>query len=94
MQRAGEGSAAGSGQFTGRSTSNIWFMVVTLEVSHLERGSLNSVIPKKSPAMSVMAETSQLPMRPHLLVTLIGLALKATTISFRRAVEVKTQGRN
>merc|ERR1740139_2070044 len=54
-----------SGWLNATADRNISAMSVTLEVSQLERGSLNSRMPSKRLLMSVMAETSQSPMRPH-----------------------------
>ena len=42
--------------------------------------------------MSVMAETSQSVMRPHVLVAAVGSALSAWTAACREALVVKMQG--
>ena len=55
-------------------TLNIWYMVVTLEVSQLEMSASIFFKPLKSPLMSVMAETSQSAMGPHFAVAAVGLA--------------------
>ena len=53
-------------------TLNIWYMVVTPEVSQLEMSASIFFKPLKSPLMSVMAETSQSAMGPHFVVAAVG----------------------
>jgi len=73
-------------------TRNIWLMVVTLEVSQPEMSASKFVKPLKRELMSVMAETSQLAMGPHVAVAAVGLALNSWTLVCREALVVKTQG--
>ena len=56
-------------------TRNIWYMVVTLEVSQLDMSASKFFKLSKSPLMSVMAETSQSAIGPHFAVAAVGLAL-------------------
>ena len=56
-------------------TKNIWYMVVTLEVSQLETSALKFCKSWKSRLMLVMAETSHSAMGPHFAVVAVGLAL-------------------
>jgi len=67
-------------------------MVVTLEVSQPEMSASKFVKPLKRELMSVMAETSQLAMGPHVAVAAVGLALNSWTLVCREALVVKTQG--
>jgi len=66
-------------------------MSVTLEVSQLEMSALNFVKPRKRELMSVMAETSQSAMGPHVAVAAVGLAMNSWTAVCREALVVKTQ---
>ena len=70
-------------------TRNIWLMSVTTEVSQLEMSALKFLKLKKSPLMSVMAETSQSAMGPYVAVAAVGLALNARTAVSRAALVVK-----
>ena len=56
-------------------TKNIWYMVVTLEVSQLETSALKFFKLTKRLLMSVMAETSQSAMGPYVAMAAVGLAL-------------------
>ena len=67
-------------------------MSVTPEVSQLEISASKRVKPEKSLRMSVMAETSQSEMGPHVAVAAVGLALNAWTAVIREALVVKIQG--
>ena len=53
-------------------------MSVTLEVSQPEMSALKFVKPRKREPMSVMAETSQSAMGPHVAVAAVWLALYAS----------------
>ena len=72
-------------------TWNIWYMFVTLEVSQPEMSALKFFKPVKRELMSVMAETSQPAMGPHVAVAAVGLALNSWTLVCREALVVKTQ---
>ena len=67
-------------------------MVATLEVSQLETSASKFFKLKKSPLMSVMAETSQSAMGPHFAVAAVGLASNSRTESIREVLVVKIQG--
>ena len=67
-------------------TMNIWYMVVTLEVSQLEMSALKFFKFWKRELMSVMAETSQSAMEPYVAVAAVGLALNAWTAACREAL--------
>merc|ERR1719424_1050521 len=64
-------------------------MVVTLDVSQLEMSALKFLKLKKREPMSVMAETSQLPMGPYVAMAAVGSALYAWTAVCREALVVK-----
>ena len=70
------------------STLNIWRMFVTPEVFQLEMSASKFSKLKKSPLISVMAETSQLAMGPYSAVAAVGLVLYAWTAVFREALLV------
>ena len=97
-QAAGDGGASRAQgkdrlQIGGRTgverTRNIWFMVVTPEVSQLETSASKFFMLEKIPLMSVIAETSQSAMGPHFVVASVGLLLNAWTAVFRVAVLMK-----
>jgi hypothetical protein len=67
-------------------------MVVTLEVSQPEMSALKFVKRLKRLLMSVMAETSQSAMGPHVAMAAVGLAMKFWTAVCKEALVVKTQG--
>jgi len=73
-------------------TKNIWYMVVTLEVSQLEMSALKFPKFKKSQFMSVIIETSQPAMEPYVSVAAPGLVLYACTAVCREALVVKVAG--
>jgi hypothetical protein len=81
-------------------TKNMLLMSVTLEVSQPElsaefmpeMSALKLVKSRKRELMSVMAETSQSAMGPHVAVAAVGLALNSWTAVCREALVVKTQG--
>ena len=73
-------------------TSNIRFILVTLEVSQLEMSALKFFKTLKSPLMSVMAETSQSAMGSYVAIASVGLALYAWTAVFREALVVNVAG--
>jgi hypothetical protein len=89
-----DGPAQGLGATRARAerTANMAPMVVTLEVSQPEMSALKFVNLRKSWPMSVMAETSQSAMGPHVAVAAVGLALNSWTLVCREALVVKTQG--
>ena len=64
-----------SGWLNADAPWNIWFMVVTPEVSQFETSALKFFKSLKSPLMSVIAETSQSVMRPYVAMAAVGLAL-------------------
>ena len=66
-------------------------MFVTLEVTQLDMSALKLLFWSKSKLMSVMAETSQSAMGPHLAMAAVGFALKAWTSVIREALVVKIQ---
>ena len=66
-------------------------MVVTLEVSQPEMSALKFAKASKREFMSVMAETSQPAMGPHVAVAAVGLALNSWTLVCREALVVKSQ---
>ena len=72
-------------------TRNIRYIDVTLEVFQLEMSALKFCKSWKSPLMSVMAETSQSAMGPHVAVAAVGLVLKFWTAVIREALVVKIQ---
>jgi hypothetical protein len=73
-------------------TLNMPYMVVTPDVSQPEMSALKFVKEEKSQPMSVMAETSQSAMGPHVAVAAFGLALNSWSAVCREALVVKTQG--
>ena len=73
-------------------TSNIWLMVVTLEVSQLEMSASKFFKSLKSPLMLVMAETPQPAMGPYVALAAVGLALNSWTAVTREALVVKVAG--
>ena len=73
-------------------TMNIWYMVVTLEVSQLETSASKFFKSLKSPPMSVMPETPQRAMGPYVAMAVVGLALYASTAVFREALVVNVAG--
>ena len=66
-------------------------MSVTLEVSQPEMSALKFVKSRKRELMSVIAETSQSAMGPHVAVAAVGLALNSWTAVCREALVVKMQ---
>ena len=72
-----------------KRTWNMYFMVVTLEVSQLEMSALKFVNSSKRLLMSVIIETSQPAMEPYVAVAASGLALYACTAVCREALVVK-----
>ena len=73
-------------------TRNIWFMLVTPEVSQLEMSASKFFKPQKSWLMSVMAETSQLATGPYVASAEATSALYAWTAVFREALVVNVAG--
>eukprot|EP00964_Phaeocystis_antarctica_P094001 scaffold60773_cov44-Phaeocystis_antarctica.AAC.4 len=73
-------------------TWNIWYMVVTPEVSQLEMSVLKLVLPRKSWLMSVITETSQPAMGPYVALAAVGSALKSRTAVTRAPLVVKVAG--
>ena len=67
-------------------------MSVTLEVSQPEMSALKFFKLEKRLLMSVMAETHQSAMGPHVAVAAVGLALNSLTAVCREALVVKMQG--
>ena len=63
-------------------------MSVTLEVSQLETSASKFCMRKKSPLMSVIAETSHSAMGPYVAMAVVGLALYAWTAVSREALSV------
>ena len=68
---------------------NIWYILVTPEVSQLEMSALKFSKPSKRELMSVMPETHQSAMGPYVTVAAAGLASNASTASRRMALVVK-----
>ena len=81
-----------SGWLNADAWRNIQCMVVTTEVSQLEMSALKSFKYAKSSLMSVMTETSQSEMGPHVAVAAVGLALNDWTAVLKEALVVKIQG--
>jgi hypothetical protein len=91
MHVDGPTQGLGSKGTRGERTRNMERMVVTLEVSQPEMSALKFFKPLKRELMSVMAETSQPAMGPHVAVAAVGLALNSWTAVCREALVVKTQ---
>ena len=81
-----------SGWLNADAWRNIQCMVVTTEVSQLEMSALKSFKYAKSSLMSVMTETFQSEMGPHVAVAAVGLALNDWTAVLKEALVVKIQG--
>ena len=79
-----------SGWLNADAPRNIWYMVVTPEVSQSEMSALKSFKSLKSPLMSVMTETSQSAMRPYVAMAVCLLALYSWAAVLSSAVLVKT----
>ena len=73
-------------------TSNMRAMVVTLDVSQLEKSALKFCKLEKRSLMSVMAETSQSAMGPNVAMAAVGSVLYAWTAVSREALVVKVPG--
>ena len=73
-------------------TKNMFFMVVTLDVSQPDMSALKLVKLSNSPSMLVMTETTQLAMAPYATMAEDAFKSNAWTASFREAVLVKVPG--
>ena len=81
-----------SGWLNAAAPLNMPAIVVTPAVFQLEMSALKSVLPAKSPLMSVMDETSQSAMGPHVTMAAVASSSNAWTAALREAVLVKVPG--
>ena len=73
-------------------TWNMRYIFVTLDVSQLEMSALKFCKSERRNFMSVMAETSQLAIRPYFAIAAVESALYAWTAYCREALVVKVPG--